>query len=96
MLLVEEVHHNDGAASDQGDDEDDEEDVEQQGGDIEVLGGGAVTERPAVVAEDFAVPRLWGGRGESQWGWGEPAEGDTPGRSRLQPGGRGAGGAAQA
>lgn len=58
LLLVEQVDKGDGAARDQGDDEDDEEDVEEQGRDVQVLGGGAVAERPAVVAEDFAIPGL--------------------------------------
>lgn len=78
LLVVEQVDDGDGAACDQGNDEDDEEDVEQQGRDVQVLGGGAVAERPAVVAEDFAIPGLGrpkpesvgSGLGRGGLGWG--------------------------
>lgn len=81
LVVAVEVHHGDGAASDQGDDDDGEEDVEKQGSDVQVLGGGAVAERPTVVMEHFAVPGLGGGGGESQWGW-RSSRGGHPGGAR--------------
>lgn len=58
LLVVEDVGQHDGAAGNQGDDKNDKEDVDQMGRDVQVLGSGAVAERPAVVTQHFAIPGL--------------------------------------
>lgn len=65
LVVVDDVGHHNGAAGNQGDDEDDEEDVDQMGRDVQVLGSGAITQRPAVVTQDFAISGLGRPTGES-------------------------------
>lgn len=67
--------HHDGATGDQDHDEDDKEDAEQQGGDVQVLGGGAIAEGPTVVSEKFSVPGLQEAEGRVSEGGGNQWKG---------------------
>lgn len=44
------------------DDEDEQEEGQDQGHDVQALGGGAVAACATVVADDFTIPGLEGGR----------------------------------